>query len=54
LITLELKKLQELIEYAFISGYSAGQEEAEGCLKVDDSFSYVERTIKELENEKKL
>ncbi len=54
MITLEHMKLRQLLEDAFLSGYSAGQDEAEGSRFVDDSSSYSERKMKELENEKKL
>ena len=48
----KIKKLsKELIEDAFQAGYESGFAEAEGSLKVESCQKYVERKMRELNDE---
>lgn len=48
----KIKKFsKEIIEDAFQAGYEAGFAEAEGGLRTESCQQYVERKMKELDNE---
>ena len=48
----ELKEeIKELIEDAFQAGYKSGFESAEGEIHVESCQQYIERKMKELDNE---